>query len=94
MDFIEDIDEFLGMKDGAQDGKIKNRKRTLSEGTNEQAEPPKKVTTYNTSYFFSLSIVFLHHYVKSEPFQYYILPLQTLPSLYCSFFIKHKTKRK
>lgn len=49
MDFIEDIDEFLGMKDGAQDGKIKNRKRTLSEGTNEQAEPPKKVGGLSSS---------------------------------------------
>lgn len=49
MDFMEDIDEFLGMKDGAQDGKIKNRKRTLSEGTNEQAEPPKKVAGLSSS---------------------------------------------
>ncbi|XP_045596456.2 RRP12-like protein [Procambarus clarkii] len=45
MSFMEDIDEFLGMKEGAQDGKIKNRKRKLSGGSDEQTEPPNKVAS-------------------------------------------------
>lgn len=40
---MEDIDEFLDMKAGAQDGKIKKRQRTQSEGSSELLEPPKKV---------------------------------------------------
>ncbi|KAG7165273.1 RRP12-like protein [Homarus americanus] len=48
MDFMEDIDEFLGMKAGAQGGKIKNRKRTFSGGSSEQVEPPVKVATVTT----------------------------------------------
>ncbi|KAK7079395.1 hypothetical protein SK128_009556, partial [Halocaridina rubra] len=45
MDFMEDIDEYLGLKEGAQSGKIKNRKRTLSVGSEEDLiEPPKKAS--------------------------------------------------
>lgn len=43
MDFMEDIDEFLDMKAGAQDGKIKKRQRTQSEGSSEPLQPRKKI---------------------------------------------------
>ncbi|XP_066963061.1 RRP12-like protein [Macrobrachium rosenbergii] len=44
MDFMEDIDEYLGLKEGAQSGKIKNRKRTLSGGSEDEDifTPPMK----------------------------------------------------
>ncbi|XP_042866976.1 RRP12-like protein [Penaeus japonicus] len=44
IEFMEDLDEFLEMKAGVKDGKIKNRKRTLSAGSEENAEPPNKVS--------------------------------------------------
>lgn len=43
MDFVEDIDEYLNIKGGAQLGKIKKRKRTLSEGSVETEDVTKKV---------------------------------------------------
>ena len=72
MDFMEDVDEYLGLKEAAQSGKIKNRKRTLSVGSDEDDTfvPPTKVsintlllahtfcegTNYQTNRFFLLRL--------------------------------------
>lgn len=44
MEFLDDLDEFLAIKEGAQDGKIKKRKRTFSTGSNDSIEPPMKTS--------------------------------------------------
>lgn len=44
IEFMEDLDEFLEMKAGVKEGKIKQRKRNLSEGSEENEEPPNKVS--------------------------------------------------
>lgn len=44
IEFMEDLDEFLEMKAGVREGKIKQRKRNLSEGSEENEEPPNKVS--------------------------------------------------
>lgn len=44
MEFLDDLDEFLAIKEGAQDGKIKKRKRTFSTGSNDSMQPPLKTT--------------------------------------------------
>ncbi|XP_068203114.1 RRP12-like protein [Palaemon carinicauda] len=51
MDFMEDIDEYLGIKEGAQLGKIKNRKRNLSGGGSDDEDifsPPMKFSKDGT----------------------------------------------
>merc|ERR1712106_733495 len=40
----DDLDEFLDLKEGALDGKIKKRKRTFSTGSDDPMQPPMKTS--------------------------------------------------
>lgn len=57
IEFMEDLDEFLEMKAGVKEGKIKQRKRNLSEGSEENEEPPNKVGKLTLFDFINFSLM-------------------------------------
>lgn len=79
IEFMEDLDEFLEMKAGVKEGKIKQRKRNLSEGSEENEEPPNKVKKRTRLDFINFSLMlFCVYWLYVVFLTFYILCLNSL----------------